>query len=53
MSGNNFEQIIAAGLLKAQRGDVVVFSPGCSSFDMFSDYIQRGLAFNKIVEGAG
>ncbi|MCX6804896.1 MAG: UDP-N-acetylmuramoyl-L-alanine--D-glutamate ligase [Patescibacteria group bacterium] len=53
MSGNNFEQIIAAGLLKAQRGDVVVFSPGCSSFDMFSDYIQRGLAFNKIVEGTG
>jgi UDP-N-acetylmuramoylalanine--D-glutamate ligase len=30
-------------------GDVVVFSPGCSSFDMFADYEDRGNRFKAIV----
>jgi len=30
-------------------GDVVVFSPGCSSFDMFADYEERGDRFKAIV----
>jgi UDP-N-acetylmuramoylalanine--D-glutamate ligase len=34
----------------ADRGDVVLFSPMCSSFDMFSDYKERGNIFKKIVE---
>jgi UDP-N-acetylmuramoylalanine--D-glutamate ligase len=29
----------------AEPGDVVLLSPGCSSFDMFSDYAQRGRVF--------
>jgi UDP-N-acetylmuramoylalanine--D-glutamate ligase len=33
----------------AQPGDCVLFSPMCSSFDMFRDYEQRGEAFKKIV----
>jgi len=33
----------------AQPGDYVLFSPMCSSFDMFRDYEQRGEAFKKIV----
>jgi UDP-N-acetylmuramoylalanine--D-glutamate ligase len=33
----------------AKKGDVVVLSPGCSSFDMFSDYEQRGEAFKAVV----
>jgi UDP-N-acetylmuramoylalanine--D-glutamate ligase len=34
----------------AAPGDVVLLSPGCSSFDMFTDYAERGEAFCKIVE---
>ncbi|WP_029522404.1 UDP-N-acetylmuramoyl-L-alanine--D-glutamate ligase [Persephonella sp. KM09-Lau-8] len=34
----------------AEKGDIVLFSPGCASFDMFKNYIDRGEQFNKIVE---
>ncbi len=34
----------------AKEGDSILFSPGCSSFDMFSSYIERGKEFTKIVE---
>jgi UDP-N-acetylmuramoylalanine--D-glutamate ligase len=29
----------------AQPGDVVLLSPACASFDMFSGYVARGQAF--------
>lgn len=34
----------------ADPGDVVLLSPGCSSFDMFRDYAERGEVFCKAVE---
>ncbi len=34
----------------AEKGDVILFSPGCASFDMFKNYIDRGEKFNQIVE---
>ncbi len=33
----------------AQKGDTVLFSPMCSSFDMFKDYKERGNTFKNIV----
>lgn len=33
----------------AERGDVVILSPGCSSFDMFSNFEERGSEFKKLV----
>ncbi|MBD3346986.1 MAG: UDP-N-acetylmuramoyl-L-alanine--D-glutamate ligase [Chitinivibrionales bacterium] len=33
----------------AREGDVVVLSPGCSSFDMFKNYEHRGNVFKEIV----
>ena len=38
---------LAASL--AEHGDVVVLSPACSSFDMFSGYVQRGQVFHGCV----
>ena len=34
---------------KAKKGDVILFSPGCASFDMFKDFIDRGNQFKSIV----
>jgi UDP-N-acetylmuramoylalanine--D-glutamate ligase len=36
---------------QAQRGDNVLLSPGCSSFDMFKDYAHRGEEYQRIVRG--
>ncbi len=34
----------------AQPGDVVLFSPGCSSYDMFKDFEDRGNQFRALVQ---
>ena len=39
---------LAQGL--AAPGDVVLFSPGCSSFDMFKDFEDRGDQFRALVQ---
>jgi UDP-N-acetylmuramoylalanine--D-glutamate ligase len=34
----------------AKEGDAVLFSPMCSSYDMFKDYKERGNTFKMMVE---
>ena len=34
----------------AKPGDVVLFSPGCSSFDMFKDFEDRGNQFRALIQ---
>jgi UDP-N-acetylmuramoylalanine--D-glutamate ligase len=43
------EEAVAVAAHNAAVGDVVVFSPGCSSFDMFVNYEERGARFKGIV----
>ncbi len=43
------EEAVAAALAHAERGDVVLFSPGTSSFDQFTGYVQRGQCFRAAV----
>ena len=33
----------------AKKGDAVILSPGCASFDMFKDFAERGNRFKEIV----
>lgn len=42
-------EAVRRALANAQRGDVVLFSPACASFDQFRDYEMRGAAFREIV----
>lgn len=46
---NTLKEAITMAYEQASPGDCVLFSPMCSSFDMFKDYEQRGQAFKKIV----
>jgi len=43
-------QAVRAAAEAARTGDAVVFSPACSSFDMFRNFEERGEAFRKAVE---
>ena len=43
------EQAVAAAAAEAKRGEVVLFSPGTSSFDQFTGYVQRGQCFRDAV----
>ncbi|MDR3352595.1 MAG: UDP-N-acetylmuramoyl-L-alanine--D-glutamate ligase [Zoogloeaceae bacterium] len=45
----NLEDAVAWLAGKAQRGDCVLLSPACASWDMFADYSQRAAAFVRTV----
>jgi UDP-N-acetylmuramoylalanine--D-glutamate ligase len=43
------EEAVSLARQKAKGGEVVLLSPGCSSFDMFKDYKERGKVFKEAV----
>jgi UDP-N-acetylmuramoylalanine--D-glutamate ligase len=44
-----FEEAVLIAFQKSRNGDIVLFSPGCSSYDMFRNYEERGEFFKKLV----
>ncbi len=44
-----FPQLVRLAREAAHPGDVVLFSPACSSYDMFPDYRKRGRTFEECV----
>jgi UDP-N-acetylmuramoylalanine--D-glutamate ligase len=47
---STLEEAVGKALAKIAKGDTVLFSPACSSFDMFSSYEDRGRRFKEIVQ---
>lgn len=48
---HSMEEAVLIAAASANRGDVVLLSPGCASFDMFKNYEDRGDRFKKAVLG--
>lgn len=46
----SLQEAVALARERVPRGGHVLLSPGCSSFDMFSDYKDRGNQFQSIVK---
>ena len=44
-----FSDAVRAAMLYAKRGDVVLLSPACTSYDEFSSFEERGDEFRRIV----
>lgn len=47
------EEAVHFASKSAKKGDNVLLSPGCSSYDMFRDYAHRGNEFQRIVKTQG
>lgn len=47
---NSLEEAVVQASKWSKKGDVVLFSPGATSFELFNDYRDRGNAFNQYVE---
>lgn len=45
-----FEEAVHISYQKARNEDTVLLSPGCSSFDIFDSYIERGNYFRDLVK---
>jgi UDP-N-acetylmuramoylalanine--D-glutamate ligase len=44
-----FEEAVLLAYQKSRSGDIVMLSPGCSSYDMFRNFEERGTYFKKLV----
>ena len=47
--GRSLERAVQTARSEARSGDIVLFSPGTSSFDMFRNYADRGNQFRQLV----
>jgi UDP-N-acetylmuramoylalanine--D-glutamate ligase len=53
VSATTLEEAVLLAHQSAKRGEVVLLSPACSSFDMFKDYKERGRVFKEAVRRIG
>ncbi|MBS3734507.1 MAG: UDP-N-acetylmuramoyl-L-alanine--D-glutamate ligase [Phycisphaerae bacterium] len=51
VSADTFDEAVAAAKRLAGPGEVVLLSPACASYDMFTNYEERGDRFRSLVRG--
>ncbi|MDY6854342.1 MAG: UDP-N-acetylmuramoyl-L-alanine--D-glutamate ligase [Thermodesulfobacteriota bacterium] len=49
LTADSLQEAVELAWLASSPGDIVLLSPACSSFDMFSDYKERGKIFKATV----
>jgi len=49
----SMQAAVSAAARMTQAGDIVLLSPACASFDMFSGFEERGRCFVEAVKGLG
>lgn len=49
LQASNLQEALKEAVKKAQKNDIVLLSPACSSFDQFSSYEERGQLFKEWV----
>ena len=49
ISCETLQRAVQAASLEAQKGEIVLLAPACSSFDQFENYEQRGRVFKELV----
>jgi len=47
---SSMEESVRMAYHLAEKGDVVLLSPACASFDLFQNYEDRGRQFKKYVK---
>jgi UDP-N-acetylmuramoylalanine--D-glutamate ligase len=50
VTADTFDDVIRTAARMAHAGDAVLLSPACSSYDMFTNYEERGARFRAMVE---
>lgn len=48
---STLEEAVEMAKQLSKEGDAVLFSPACSSFELFNDFRDRGNAFKRLVTG--
>jgi len=45
----NYREVVRTAFAQAERGDVVLLAPACTSWDMFKNFEERGRTFKREV----
>ncbi len=51
VTASSMDEAVGAAAAMAEPGDTVLLSPGCTSFDWYRSYAERGDDFARVVEG--
>ena len=49
---STLDHALKCALKEAREGDTILFSPACSSYDQYSNYVERGEHFSHLVRSA-